>query len=266
MDVSNLTKKRIEELLREDRRLDKRKPLEYREIFIETGISKNAEGSARAKIGDTEVLAGVKMGIMEPYTDSPDKGSLMVTVELSPIASENFESGPPTIRAIELARIIDRGIRESGFIDLKKLCVKKGELVWNVFIDIYPLNDDGNLIDAAALATIAALKEAVFPKLEDDKISYGEFTTKKLPLGNMPITITSYFVGDRFIVDPTTEEEESAKCRVSVAMTFDKEDYIHALQKSGDAPLTEKQIDEALTIASREGKKLHAKVLSQLKK
>ena len=36
----------------------------------------------------------------------------------------NFDIGRPGIEAIELARVIDRGIRESGFIDFKKLCIK----------------------------------------------------------------------------------------------------------------------------------------------
>lgn len=266
MEVSNLTKKRIEELLKKETRFDKRKPLEYREMIIETGISKNAEGSARVKLGDTEVLAGIKLDVMEPFTDTPENGALIVTAELLPMSSPKFESGPPSIQAIELARIIDRGIRESEFIDLKKLCIKKGELVWAVFLDIYPMNDDGNLIDAAALAAVAAIKTAVFPEIKEDKVQYGELTNKKLPLNEMPVTVTSYLVDDTFILDPVMAEEEAARCRVSIAITFDKDEFIHAMQKSGEDALTEKQIEEVLTIALREGKKLHVKILSQLKK
>ncbi|MCX8194322.1 MAG: exosome complex protein Rrp42 [Candidatus Pacearchaeota archaeon] len=256
MDVSKLTKARIEELIKEGKRFDGRKLLEFRDIVVETGISKNAEGSARVKFGDTEVIVGVKLDVGEPYADSPDSGALAVAAELSPLASEKFELGPPEIQAIELARIVDRGIRESGFIDLKKLCIKEGELVWMVFIDIYVINDDGNLIDAAALASVAALREAVFPKLERDKVKYGEFTTKKLPLNEPPITITCYKIGNSFIVDPTSLEEETAVGRLSVAISLDKEPYIHALQKSGDMPLTEEEIFEAIKIASSESKKL----------
>ena len=80
----------------------------------------------------------------------------MITAEFSPMASELFEKGPPSIEAIELARIIDRGIRESEVIDVKKLCIKEGEKVWSVMIDLYPMNNGGNLIDACALAAMAA--------------------------------------------------------------------------------------------------------------
>src|SRR3989338_4001903 len=119
MIASNITKKRIAEYLSEGKRFDSRKMLEHRDIKIELGISKKADGSARVKFGNTEVLAGVKMDVLKPYPDSQDAGVLTVTVELLPLASENFELGPPGIEAIELARIVDRGLRETGFIDFK---------------------------------------------------------------------------------------------------------------------------------------------------
>jgi len=252
MEVSELTKRRIIEYLNEGKRFDSRGFNEFRDITIETGISKNAEGSARVVIGKTEVLAGVKMAIGEPYTDSPDSGTMMVSVELSPLASQKFELGPPKIEAIELARIVDRGIRESGFINFKKLCVKEGEAVWTVFIDIYPINHDGNLIDASALAAIAALKSAVFPEYdkETNRVKYGEFTTKKLPLAdeNMPLTITFYKIGDKIVLDPVVEEEEAKESRLSIAVSKPKkkEVTINAMQKGGFEPLDDKEIESML--------------------
>lgn len=265
MEVSGLTKKRIEELIKEDKRIDKRKPLEFRPIVVEQGISKKAEGSARVKVGDTEVLVGVKMDLTEPFPDTPENGALMVTAELWPLASEKFEMGPPDIQAIELARLVDRSIRESEFIDLKKLCVKKGELVWAVFLDIYPINDDGNLIDASAIAAAAALKNAFFPSVKEEKVQYGELTTKKLPLKAMPVMLTFHKIGDKFILDPTVAEEEASKARLTVAMTFDKEVYIHALQKAGAEPLDEEEITKLLDIALKEGKKIFENISKQLK-
>ena len=126
-------------------------------------------GSAKVKIGDTEVIAGIKLDVGEPYTDHEDEGTMVTTLELLPLSSEEFEYGPPRINAIEIARIVDRGIRESGMIDFKKLCLKKGEKVWTVFIDIYSINDGGNLLDASCLAAIVALLEAKMPKYDDKK-------------------------------------------------------------------------------------------------
>ena len=144
-----VSKEYMESIIDQNKRIDGRKFDEYRKIEVEYGISpKSAEGSARVKIGDTEVLAGIKMELGTPFSDKPDEGSIMVNVELIPMASSLFESGPPSINAIELARVTDRGIRESKALDFKKLCVREGEKVWLVFIDIYPINADGNLFDA----------------------------------------------------------------------------------------------------------------------
>jgi len=99
----------ITSLFDQGKRIDERKLEDYRKTTIETGISKNAEGSARCKMGDTEVIVGVKMEVGEPYPDAPDKGTIIVTAELNPIASPDFELGPPGAGATELARIVDRG-------------------------------------------------------------------------------------------------------------------------------------------------------------
>src|SRR3990167_7617811 len=124
-------------LLNADTRLDGRKLTEYRTpIEVEYGVVKTAEGSARVKIGDTEVIAGVKMEVGEPYPDTPDEGTLIVGAELIPLSNPDFESGPPSIEAVELSRVVDRGLRESHAVDFGKLCIKKGEKVWTILLDI----------------------------------------------------------------------------------------------------------------------------------
>ena len=242
-------------LIQQNKRLDDRKFDEYREIKIETGISKNAEGSARCKIGDTEVVVGIKMAVGEPYTDSPDEGTIIVTTELSPIASPLFELGPPGSQATELARIVDRGIRESKALDFKKLCIKKGEKIWMIFIDIYPLNDDGNLIDASVLAALAALKHARFPKLEDDKILYGEFTSKKVELEKLPITFTFGKINDKILVDLDSHEETVIDARLSISV---HEGNIHAMQKGGDKAMSLEEIEKMVDIAIKKEKELRS--------
>src|SRR3989338_10669378 len=123
MQVSNLTKEVLKKLFQKGQRFDGRSLLDIREIKVETGISNKAEGSARVTLGKTEVLVGVKLQLGEPYPDSKDKGNLMVSGDLLPLASPRFESGPPGFNAIELPRLVDRAIRESGMIDFKKLVI-----------------------------------------------------------------------------------------------------------------------------------------------
>jgi len=261
MELAEITKNRIKAYLAKGMRFDGRKPMEYREITIETGVSKKAEGSAKVRIGETEVWAGVKLGTSIPFGDSPASGTLMVTAEFSPMASEKFERGPPSIESIELARIVDRGIRESDLIDLDKLCIKEGEKVWTVFVDIYPINDAGNLADASALAAIVALKTAVFPEYENDKINFGVFTTKHLPLKaeNFPFTMTFHKIGDHLIVDPTVEEEEAAETHLTISVSSSKKgEFVHAMQKAKDVTMTVEEVNSIIDNAVKEFKVIKA--------
>ncbi|MBU0629223.1 MAG: exosome complex protein Rrp42 [Nanoarchaeota archaeon] len=242
-------------LLNSDKRLDGRKPLEYRKpLNIEYGFTKTADGSAKVILGETEVLVGIKMEIGEPYPDRQDEGTIIVGAELIPLSNPNFESGPPGIQAVELARVVDRGIRESSTLDFKKLCIKKGEDIWRVAIDIVTLNDAGNLFDASALGAYAALQNTVFPKFEDGKIIRKEKTTKKLPLKNVPVSVTVCKIGSKFIVDPTSEEEKVIDARLTVASIEDG--TLCALQKGGEYALTEEEIAQMLEIGIEKGNEL----------
>ncbi len=242
-------------LLNANVRLDGRKLSEYRKpIEVEYDIVKTAEGSARVKIGETEVIVGVKMEVGEPYPDTPNEGTIIVGAELLPLSNPEFELGPPGIQAIELARVVDRGVRESKTIDFKKLCIEPGKKIWMLIIDICPLNDAGNLFDASSLAALAALKSTVYPSFDGEKIDYKQKTDKKLPLEKIPIAVTVIKIGDKFIVDPDTEEEKAIDSRLTVSSTEDG--MLCALQKGGDFPLTVEDIDKMLDIGIEKGKEL----------
>ena len=45
----------------------------------------------------------------------------MCGAELRPVAGRKYEPGPPSPESIELGRVVDRGIRESGCIDMESL-------------------------------------------------------------------------------------------------------------------------------------------------
>lgn len=248
-------KQHIIALLKEGKRLDGRKLLDYRKpVNVEYGFTKTAEGSARITIGDTEVLAGVKMEVGTPYPDREDEGTIICGAELLPLSSPEFESGPPGIQAIELARVVDRGIRESKTIDFKSLCVKKGEKVWLILIDVVTLNDSGNLFDAASLAAYAALQNTVFPKFDGEKVDYKEKSNKKLELNNVPLSVTVCKIGDYFIVDPISDEEKVIDARLTVVTIEDG--TLCAMQKGGEVPLTEDDITKMVEIGTQKGKEL----------
>jgi len=246
-------KSHLKEMIEKNLRADRRKLDEYRKIKIEYGVSTSAEGSARVTMGETVVMAGVKLDLGEPFPDTPDDGVLMVNAELLPLSSPDFESGPPRIESIELARVVDRGIRESMVIDTKKLCVKKGEKVWMIFLDIYPINSDGNLFDAASLAAVAALKDTKMPFVKDDKVDYKKKTTKSLPLSGLPVECTVHIIGDKLLIDPTNDEEMISEARLTVA-TIDKS--LCAMQKGGSRELDEAEIESMIDLAVKKTEEL----------
>ncbi len=261
LETGKLNENIIRRYLSEGKRFDGRKPDEFREIIIETGVSKNAEGSARVKIGKTEVLVGVKMDVAKPYPDTMNQGNLMTNAELTPLSSSNFESGPPKTPAIELGRIIDRGIRESKYIDFEKLCIKEGEKVWNLFIDVYSINDDGNILDAAGIATLAALKNTMVPEYDEihEKVLYDKHE-KKLPLSKeiVPLSLTVYKIGEDLIIDPTREEEDTSEMRLT---TSGFKDTIFAMQKGEKGTLSIEEMEHVFDLSE----KVREKVISSIK-
>ncbi len=232
-------------------RFDGRKALEYRPITVQYNVSASAEGSAIVRVGGTEVMAGVKLETGKPYPDTPNQGNLMVNAELLPLSNPAFESGPPGEQATELARVVDRAIRESKSIDVHKLVITPGEKVWSVSIDICTINDEGGLQDAACLAALAALKNTKMPKLDqDNNVDYDADKTKEgLPLAKEPVEVTVVKIGDQFLVDLLSEEEQAIEARLTVAVT--EKGTVCALQKGGATPLSPEEIDKMIDIAQK---------------
>ncbi len=250
------------ELISKGKREDGRKLDEYRDFSAEVGIIENGNGSARVKLGNTEIIAGVKFSVGTPYPDSPDEGMFMVSMELNPLSSPDYEPGPPKPEAIEISRVVDRAIRESKTLDFKDLSIVHGEAAWMCSIDIYPINADGNLYDAAVIAAYLALKDAKFPELDEDNKPKHETRTKKgVKLHNIPMMVSFAKIGDTLIVDPTRREEQIMEDRLHIG-TIDNGN-ICAMQKGGLKPLTNDELSEAVNTAIAKGKDLR-KLLKKL--
>lgn len=249
----------IQQLAAQEKRLDMRGLTQYRDpISVELNISGTAEGSCRVQIGETVVFAGVKLSLEKPYDDTPNEGGIMINVELSAMSNKRHESGPPAIEAIELARVTDRGIRESKAIDFSKLCVTKGEKVWFVIIDVVSVNDAGNLFDACSLAVMSALKSARFPAVKDGKIDYKTKTDEGLPITKIPIGVSVFRVGGKLMADPTQQEIEASDARLSVASCEDG--MISAMQKGGVGVLTPKDVEQMVDLTIEKANMLREKL------
>ncbi|MCK5299526.1 MAG: exosome complex protein Rrp42 [Candidatus Aenigmarchaeota archaeon] len=250
----------IKKRIAQGERLDGRGFLEFRDITVENGIISKAEASARVHIGKTDVVVGVKIDTGTPFPDSPDDGIIMCGAEFSSIASPDFENGPPGIDSIELSRVIDRGIRESHLISTEKLCITPGEKVWMVFIDIHILNDAGNLLDAAGLAALIALKNAKMPKYDSktECVIHDE-SDGNLPLSDVsPVPVTLYKINGEFLLDPSWEEKAVSDCQITVTTT--KDGNITAMQKSESGTMSDKEVMKAIDLSVKEGAKLRKKL------
>ncbi len=239
--------------LRDGERIDGRPFDEFRKIEITPNVIEKAEGSALVKIGNTQVVVGIKMQPGEPYPDTPDRGVIIVNAELVPLASPTFEPGPPDENSIELARVVDRGIRESEAVDLSKLVIEEGEKVWITFVDIHALDDDGNLQDASSLAAIAALLNTTVPA---ERFELGE--NYPLPVRDLPVSVTSLIVNNRYLVDPCKEEMSIGDNTITI--TTDQDDNVVAMQKSGGYLLSEKLFEDVLETSIRCAQKVRVKL------
>lgn len=247
------------DMIKNGKRIDDRKFDEFRKLDIKNNVIKKAEGSSRVRLGDTEVIAGVKIELGTPFADTPNEGTLSVNAEFSPIASPDFEPGPPSEDATELARVVDRGIRESHCIELGKMCVTPGEKVLSTFIDLEIVNHKGNLLDACSIAAVNALWNAKVPRIENDKLVRGDYSGR-LPVVWKPINVTVCKVGDAFLLDPVLEEENVVSSKLSIAVRDD--DKICSLQKQGRETIGFGEIEKMFDIAISKSKEQRKFVLS----
>ena len=254
--LDQLKRDRILDLLKEDKRIDGRALDEQRPLSIETGVIPKANGSARIKLGNTEVITGVKIQPDKPFPDLGDKGILICTAEILPLADPRAEPGPPTEEVIELARVVDRGIRETEMIDLRQLVLKEGKSVIGLFIDSSVIDSDGNLFDACSYASVTAILSCTVPKyeLKDDVPVLVEGVTSKPPLKTIPVSVTMARIGNYIVVDPTSEEEACMDARITI--TTNSEGNICALQKGGSDGFTVDQLVRCSEVALSVGTKI----------
>ncbi|MEK6924319.1 MAG: RNA-binding protein [Candidatus Micrarchaeota archaeon] len=254
--ISTVKAEYVKELSLTGKRVDQRTLMQMRNVRLETGVLKNAEGSCLAHFGDTKVLVGVKLDLVTPFSDRPDEGTLSFNSEFSTLAHPEFESGPPNEMSIELARVVDRGIRSAEAVNLKELGTVRtadGVKCLGLYIDIYPLDHNGNLTDAAALAAMAALATTTVPSLEGNKLVRDGSGTP-LKLQRLATTCSFEFVGDKVLLDATDEEEAASLGRLTIGVTDD--DKLCSGQKSGRNGIKPEKLAELAGIALEKGREL----------
>jgi exosome complex component RRP45 len=252
-------------------RTDGRGPFEMRAISLRCGRADTVGGHVELQLGDTRVLAVVHCEAIEPFPDRPTEGFFQFNLEFSPMASPNFDAGRPDAKLVsEVSRVVERGLRESRAVDTESLCIVGGVKVWSLRIDCHVLDHAGNLIDAASLASIAALLNYRRPDVTvdgDGAITIHELHEREpvpLSIHHIPIAVSfGYFSPpedspddeERLVVDPSLKEELVMDGRIT--LTLNPHQELCGCQKSGGAPLASSQIVRCAHIAGVKVVEMH---------
>jgi exosome complex component RRP42 len=255
---------KLYELIIRGERLDGRGPYQYRPLELKTSIIEKADGSAMVNLGGTKIIAGVKTALGQPYPDTPDQANIVVNAELLPLASSFFEPGPPDEKAIELARVVDRCIRESKMLELDKLVYIPGRSVLVIYIDVYVLDYDGNYFDPSVLASVAALATAKIPLYEvknGDVVMNPDIRTS-LPIRKFPVSVTIGLLGDKILVDPTSLEESAID--TSIVIGWSDEDEMAAIQKNLQGFVQMSVMEEIIRVSREKSIELRTKLMEAI--
>ncbi|KAK4752837.1 hypothetical protein SAY87_021635 [Trapa incisa] len=225
-----------------------------REAFVGPGDVASADGSAMTKIGSTTMLAAIKMEIMTPSADKPDEGSIAVEFYMPPICSPLVRPGRPAEIAPVISKQLYDTIMSSGMIDLKELSLTSGKAAWMVYLDIYCLDADGALFDAALYSAAAAFSFLQIPvvslseegrltiipeegngdKSDKDVVNKGK---RKLTISSLPFSLTCGLHKNYILPDPTSEEETLMETFVTVVLN--SSGHLVSLYKPGGPVLAQ---------------------------
>ncbi len=261
--IAEIKKDYLVQLAQEGKRHDGRAFDEFRPVTIRTRYIQQAEGSARVQLGDTDVIVGIKLTQGTPYPDAPNDGTMTTSAELVPLASADFETGPPSQYAIEVARVVDRGIRESKAIDFGALCIKPKEKIWMTWLDMHIVDYDGNLFDACSVGCIAALMTATVPASKITGIDgVGPMTDFPMPVKEVPIMTTAVKLGGQLLFDPSSIEEKVGGPRLSVS--YDRAGNNRAMQKGLGGSFTRDEVSAIVRKGGERARELREQMLKQL--
>lgn len=260
-----INRQKVLAALSKGERVDGRDFFEIRPLEVQPGVVSKAEGSALVRLGSTCTIAGIKVSIGQPYPDTPDKGVLIVNEEILPLASPYIEPGPPGEHEVEIARVVDRGIRSSEMVPLEDLVIIAGQKVLMLFVDLNVLDLGGNLFDSSSYAAVTALLTTKIPNPKDlaSGKSIEEAEKIKLSCKTVPISMTFAKLGDVLVLDPSFAEEIVASTTLTVTFV---DDHICAVQKSGAGALTDEEIKTVVKVGAQKSKEIRKRLLEVISK
>ncbi|KAM3727453.1 Exosome complex component RRP42 [Dirofilaria immitis] len=207
-------------------RSDGRSPFDYRPVTVQTGVLATTNGSARVRIGSTDLLIGVKAELINVENVALYRNRLNFFVDCSANATPLFAGRGGEEFADELNAALDAAYDNNYVLpDLKKLILSPMH-VWKLFVDIVLLQCDGNVIDAAGLGVKAALKDTEISQVIIRPADEGKYTVDlpddntvwKLDVSRVPLFVSVNRLGTAKIVDNSLAEEACTRTSVWIAV------------------------------------------------
>ncbi|KAI8811278.1 ribosomal protein S5 domain 2-type protein [Cladochytrium replicatum] len=227
-------------------RVDGRSPSDLRPIRISFGLN---YGHAEVELGKTRAIAKVSADIVRPRATAPAEGFVLFNTEFSPMASPAFEHGRLSDEELLLTRLLEKALRRSRAVDTEGLCIVAGEKVWQIKVDVRVLDHQGNLLDCACIAAIAALMHFRRPDVSvvNDVVtmhSFDERTPIPLSIHHIPVSLTFAFfesedalssapTSTAVVLDPTHLEEQVSTAQLTLVLNIHRE--LCTVHKSGAA-------------------------------
>lgn len=204
-------------------REDARSLLAFRPATLSLGSISTADGSAFVRMGNTACIAAVKAEIATPHLSRPDEGYLIPNVELPAACSARIRPGPPSDEAQTLTERVLTLLNTSRILPLSQLCIQQGQSAWCLYLDISFLSFDGNPIDAALFAAVAALRNTTLPQATFDQET-GQTTARSdkrspLLLSSIPLCASfGTFQAKHLVSDPSAFEASLLSSTLTVAI------------------------------------------------
>lgn len=220
-----------EKLFRDDgKRLDGRDKDELRPIKMETGILKNADGSAYIEWGNNKIFAAVfgPREVHPHHLAKPDKGILRVFYRMATFSVFERKRPAPGRREKEISMIIADCIEPVLFLELYP------STAFEIFIEV--MDADGGTRCASVTAASLALADAGVP---------------------MKSLITSLAIGkidNELVVDLSGIEDKAGDADLPIAITWFN-DEISLLQFDGKMDLEE--MEKVLDISRKAASKIY---------
>ncbi|XP_075444732.1 exosome complex component RRP42 [Ascaphus truei] len=267
--------------IQDDLRTDGRGCEDYRCIEVETDVVSNTTGSARVKIGHTDVLVGVKAEMGVPRLERPEEGYLEFFVDCSANATPEFEGRGGEELGTEIANTLYKIFDNKSSIDLESLCIEAGEHCWVLYVDV--LVSKAQHLCNLWRVTIKLLIHFIYaltflmympfriPKvrvLEDDEgakdieLSDDPYDCMRLNVVNVPCIVTLSRIGHRHVVDATLQEEACSLASLLVSVT--SKSVLTCMRKIGKGSLDPESIFEMIETGKRVAKSLHTSLQSVL--